>query len=413
MSPLFRRDKSCPLSPVGVELGDHVIRLAQVREERDGPVLTAAASVGVDLSRRDDAAAYGRLVRGAIQDHWHRNGFRGDRVRVGLPSSRMRWQTLSLSPKLPLTEVAVREAAADIGADDALRYFESSRSASDRRVVCVSLAKPWLDAILAGVVASGRTIAALSPGALGAAEAFGRLYRRREDAAACDAVIDLGRRSTRILVLRHGRPLRAGQLPVGGDALDAAAAAELGVATSEAGLLRRRLSDAEHVAAGDVIREQATARGSLFKRDDRRIVGSDGRAGSGLQEADIAAPHCHVDGMTIDRDTGDRVWRATVATADQIARGVAEFCCRDATGLNRDSTPTRLLFIGGEANNRRLCRHVAEAAGLPAQVGETLCRLRGANTPASFADDRPRPEWTGVVGLALANSTAAQSACAA
>ncbi len=401
---------SGPVSPVGVELGDHQLRMAQLRETPQGPVLTAAAAVAVDAADWDTPTAFGRLVRRIIADAWHRHGFAGRGIRVSLPAAQVRWQTLSLSPKEPLTEAAVVEALGGPSGDETLRFFEASRTASDRRVIVARVRREWLEAILHALDRTSRQPLALTTGVLAAAAAFDRLYRRREDVTACDAVIDLGTHATRMFVLRRGRLLRVEQHEQGGASLDQAAAAALSMSAGEANMLRRRLAEAEHEALGDLTDPARPRAGSLFRREDQRVTDGEGRAGSAMSESMIRAAHCRADGTLIDAATGERVWEASRGIAEGLAAAVAAFCRQDARGLNRDAAPTRLLFIGGEANNRRLCRHIASTVGLPAQVGETVTRLRGANTPAPFHLDRPRPEWTAACGLAMPSAAAASKA---
>ncbi len=64
----------------------------------------------------------------------------------------------------------------------------------------------------------------------------------------------------------------------------------------------------------------------------------------------------------------------------------------------------RLLFIGGEARDRRLCQEVARKLQLAAQIGDPLLQMRRTSelSAQSGIDRRqPQPAWTVAIGLSM------------
>jgi len=64
----------------------------------------------------------------------------------------------------------------------------------------------------------------------------------------------------------------------------------------------------------------------------------------------------------------------------------------------------RLVFVGGEAKQRRLCQHIAREMSLAAQVGDPIVRMgRISEVGIESGLDRrqPQPAWATAIGLSL------------
>jgi Tfp pilus assembly PilM family ATPase len=64
----------------------------------------------------------------------------------------------------------------------------------------------------------------------------------------------------------------------------------------------------------------------------------------------------------------------------------------------------KLIFVGGEAKQRRLCQHIARDMSLAAQVGDPLVRMgRISEIGIETGIDRrqPQPGWATAIGLSL------------
>jgi len=70
----------------------------------------------------------------------------------------------------------------------------------------------------------------------------------------------------------------------------------------------------------------------------------------------------------------------------------------------------RIILIGGQAHNSRLCRCIAERLNLPAQVGDPMAgirRVEGRQWPVQMDGRQPQPAWAVAVGLSIGANLAA------
>jgi Tfp pilus assembly PilM family ATPase len=112
---------------------------------------------------------------------------------------------------------------------------------------------------------------------------------------------------------------------------------------------------------------------------------ADSKAGTAVLEAPPAAPaQAALDTAAVD------------ALADEIAQ-----CVRYYHALTPDKKIERAIFIGGDAARPEICKRIARALGVPAQVGDPMNAL--ARDPALRLDgvslDTPTPEWALALGL--------------
>ncbi|MHC4715594.1 MAG: pilus assembly protein PilM, partial [Planctomycetota bacterium] len=90
---------------------------------------------------------------------------------------------------------------------------------------------------------------------------------------------------------------------------------------------------------------------------------------------------------------------------DEIAQ-----CLRYYESIFVNRAIDRIIFVGGQAHNNRLCRCIAERLNLPAQVGDPMAgikRMDGRDWPAQMDTREPQPAWAVAVGLSLGASLAA------
>jgi hypothetical protein len=79
-------------------------------------------------------------------------------------------------------------------------------------------------------------------------------------------------------------------------------------------------------------------------------------------------------------------------------------CLRYHQGLFPERTINRAIFLGGEARQMWLCRHIVQAMRVPSQLGDPLARMTrepGIQTPGVNLD-RPQPGWAVACGLCTA-----------
>ena len=64
----------------------------------------------------------------------------------------------------------------------------------------------------------------------------------------------------------------------------------------------------------------------------------------------------------------------------------------------------RLIFVGGEARQKNLCRQIARELGIAAQIGDPLVRMaRTTDVGIESGIDRrlPQPGWAVAIGLSM------------
>ena len=69
-----------------------------------------------------------------------------------------------------------------------------------------------------------------------------------------------------------------------------------------------------------------------------------------------------------------------------------------------------MIFVGGQAHDKRLCQSVAKRLHLPAQVGDPMAgikRLNQAGVAFGLDTRQPSPSWAVAVGLSLGATLAA------
>jgi Tfp pilus assembly PilM family ATPase len=70
----------------------------------------------------------------------------------------------------------------------------------------------------------------------------------------------------------------------------------------------------------------------------------------------------------------------------------------------------RLVFVGGEANQRAMCQSIAKTLGIAAQIGDPLCRMNHSEQiGAEMGIDRrrPQPAWAVAIGLSMGSGALA------
>ena len=103
-------------------------------------------------------------------------------------------------------------------------------------------------------------------------------------------------------------------------------------------------------------------------------------------------------------DGGVDVADSSDAEVVEVAGAIADelsMCLRYHHSLFRDQSINKIVFLGGESRNIKLCQHIARELQLPAQLGDPLKRFehkRSLRTPG-LALGQPQPGWGVACGL--------------
>ena len=351
--------------PIGVDLGTGGVKMAQVRVSKGSVELIGAAyaetPAGAAPTGPDRLVAQLKAVHGLVKS----GGFSGRKAILSLPSAMVLVQPIKvpvipadqidaavraeMQPKLPypVSQAVIRHLLAGT-------VHAGGKEVQERIVVAVP--RPTVEKCLVAARHAGLEVVGVNVEACAVVECFSRLFRRVADESRVTLFIDIGSASTQV-VLAHGWKIAfARNLPVGGGTMEQAVADVLEIPLDQARRIHlRMIREAPEGAAAD----------DLFRLLDDRIG----------------------------------------AVTDEIAQ-----CLRYYESIFVDRAIDRIIFVGGQAHNSRLCRHIAERLNLPAQVGDPLAgvkRAEGRQWPQQIDTREPQPAWAVAVGLSLGANLAA------
>jgi len=351
--------------PIGIDLGSTSLKLAQLSETQSVYDLVAAGSAELPPECQDNFNVRLHFCEKAIRDIVRINGFRGRQAVLSVPADAtfvhhvkvpkrppdQIHQTLlgELAGKLPFpaSEAEIRHVVAgDIPGNDQPRL----------EVIVVAVPRATVQAQLAMARRAKLDVVGINVESCAIVDCFGRVLRRASDQNRPVLFIDLGHASTQV-VLSHGRQIVfARNVSVAGRTLDAAVAEALGIPPAEAHQIRRQL-DAEDPA-------------------DPRV---------------------------------SELYMCMSQAIDQLIDELSQ-CLLYYEAVFRSQSIERVIFLGGQAMNRRLCQTIAQRLNLPAQIGDPLVRIGASNalSPDCGLDRRePQPRWAVAIGLSLGGAQAA------
>ena len=224
-----------------------------------------------------------------------------------------------------------------------------------KELIVVAAPRSVLDEHLSMARRAGLELMGINIDACAVVECFARLLRRIDDRTRIKLFLDIGSKSTQVVMARGQRMAFARNLTVGGLDLDRTVAETMDIPIEEANRIRREMASLHADVAED----------ELFRLLDARIA-----------------------------------W-----ITDEIMR-----CVRYCESVFRVQTIDGVIFAGGEAHNKRLCHCIAKRLGLPARIGDPMAGARrsGGTCSGGGPDMRTaQPSWAVAVGLSLGAQVAA------
>ena len=360
---------------IGVDIGREALRMLQLETEPGQPPQVIAAARR-DLRSRlarlepsSDPSIYLGAAAEAIADLLRRDEFVGRRIVAAIPRSLPQFRTLRLHVSDPaeLPRLVAREARSALGIDvttgkyvvhflpgDVLR-----RSADTHQEgLLVVVRKRDVEQFLAMLHDCGAEVVALDLEPMSLYRSVQRYARRRRDAQDVQVLVDLGTRSTQVVIGRAGRIGFHKSISIGTDSVHAAIARKLDLSAVDAAAMYHKL-------------EQQVREAS--------------RSG---------------DTRWLEKDPLHRAaFNAARATIEDLSRELA-LCLRYYCITFRCKRPDRVLLCGTAAEDPRL--RAALAAGLPVPV-EPRQPLLDIKIPPSCRQVMQcfPEEWTIALGLAL------------
>ena len=349
--------------PIGVDLGTSCLRMAQLRTCEGGVELVAAESADIPLQYRDDSKRRMSFLSKQLSRLRKSGGFKGRSATLSLPAGMVFVQPVRI-PLLPdaSAEAAVRtEIAGSLPypvEDAVIRHVAARASDGDhdqmQERIVVAVPRTELERYMGVARAAHLTVEGVTADVCAVADCFARLFRRASDASRTTLFLDVGHSSTQVVLCRGAKMIFARNLAVGGRELDAEVASALKIPPEQAYQVRREMLAQEC---------QSSAEEELLR----------------LLEARIA----------------------------QIAGDISD--CLRYCEVSMGSRPIgRVVFLGGQAHDKRFCQCIAERLNLPAQVGNPMVAVRpGAGGQIGKLDlRRPCPAWAVAFGLSLGAAAA-------
>lgn len=329
---------------------------------------TILASVRVDVPHDlPDDSSYQAWLRGAIQSALREHPFRGRSVIASLGPGEFQMKNIRLPP-MPPEELglAVEFEAAErfgFGADKAeYRHLNAGqvRQGNETReeVIVFAVGNELIQRRIALLEEIRLEPLALDLTPCAMARSFMRFLRRTEDEQAVHVFVDVGRRSTGLVVTRGTQICFAKLIDVGGRAFTRAVAERLDLPYEEAHRLRLR-----------------------------RI----GAAASGRTEP---APD------DLPEALSDSMSEAVRSLLQHLSREI-HLAMRYFTVTFRGHRPECMTFVGGEAHEPDLMRILGEGLDIPCTIGDPLRGLGGSSQVGHAAERWQRPAWAVAVGLSL------------
>lgn len=383
------------VSPVAVDFGTGCLRALQIATG-DAPTLVAAACLDTPPELLGDPAARLNWQLEALPTLLKGKGFKGRRAVCSIPAS----QTLSRHLRLQKTDgvsmtALVRSALpVQLGVDPnsvVFRHVEvgdSTKNAGKIEAICFVTSRDLVDRLMRAVRGAklelvgihneyAAVAAAFEPVAIAASDKSTTLY------------LDVGAGLTNVVITRAGKLAFAKSIEIGGRHLDATIGRQLKLEPREATRHRmamERLTAAEAQSSPAAAEPAGTALMAAGMRQSATTGGT----------AVMTAPRVHAAKPGI-------VPVADLTESLEILTDEASMCLRYYASIFTGEKVERLVFVGGLARQTSICRHIARALKLPAQLGDPLARVaRTGKEPLNGVDlSGPQPGWTVALGLCL------------
>jgi type IV pilus assembly protein PilM len=416
---------STPSSPIGVDFGSDCLRLAQV-EPVDGEYrLVAAASAGVPPHVRNEPISRFNFFVDNVRELLAQGNFRGRRVALNMPASMMHIQHLRL-PKMDeegLKKALPWEIRGKVPFDPTqavLRHIIAGEIFHDQEpkfeVIVMAARKDLVEQLIASAAKARLDVAGINVEPKAVLDCFSRIYRRKADFDTATLFADIGCTATRAIITQGGRIRFARAVPIGGEHFSRAVASAMQIPLEQARVMRAKLAEEEEVVAQESP-QPAPAGVPAVPRDDNSFA---------LLSAAVAAAeksHAPVSPAGEVRPTAAPAAAAQPENASQLApteeRQRVELSCHEPVtrlveelSLCRRYYETtfpnqpvqRMVFIGGEANQRGLCQQIARSLGIAAQIGDPMTRINkdsDVGIEAGIDRRRPQPAWAIAIGLSM------------
>jgi type IV pilus assembly protein PilM len=432
-------------NPIGVDFGSDCLRMVQLQIADGEPRIVAAASADVPAHLRNDPAARASFFAETARDLLVQGKFKGRQAILALPAAQMYIQHLRI-PKMDeeaMKKALPWEARGKIPIDPShalLRHTVAGEIYQDSEpkdeVILMAAARETVNSLLAAAAKAKLDVLGMNVEPMAIVDCFNHIYRRKVDQTSINLFVDIGFKSSRAIIAEGSKILFARSIPIGGEHLNRAVAQALGIGAEEAKLLRVKLCQAqpsldEHRARQEINGVQSTeavpaiapataaapaategfallnaSMAAAEKTQTSGAVGVADRRGTATLHQPAAPATPRAPKGKLPADPAEQTVLVEEAIHEPLVRLIEELglCRRYYEATFQNKPVEKLIFVGGEAKQRRLCQHIARDMSLAAQVGDPLVRMgRISEIGIETGIDRrqPQPGWVTAIGLSL------------
>lgn len=345
--------------PIGIDLGSYCLKMAQLRVQDDELILSSAGMARLSEEARTEPGQRLQFYLEGIRNLLRRHPFKGKRCVISIPAeativqhikvtkmppeqlaTALQWELQGKLPYDPSCAIIRHVVAGEIMSGDEMKQelivTAVSREAIESHLEMIHKAK--LDCVGVNV----------EPNAV--VDAFARMFRRAEDLNAGTLFLDIGAKTTQVVISHGPQLVFAKNLRIAGDQFD-----------------------------------KALAEGMRMSLDQARSMRQD--IGGGDE------PMANV----------QSIYNLLKPVLDQLAEEVVN-CIRYYESVFHTAPIERAVFLGGQAHDKRLCQLLAQRLSLPAQIGDPLARINrseGAGMDIGLDRRTVQPDWAVAVGLSI------------
>jgi len=328
-------------NPIGVDFGSDSLRLAQVQRVDGDYRLIAAACAQIPDNLNDNPRGRLEFFVHSVREILSHAPFRGRQAVLALPASEtivreLRMKTMDESHLKRSLPKAAKDCLPFDSSDAILRHIVAGPftggGENEQEVIVIGAAREEINQLLAAAGKARLDVIGMNVEPMAIVDCFGHVYRRRGEEELAEFFVDIGRRGTRAMISQSGKLRVVRHIAVGGDDFNNAVAARMSIPTSDARTLRIKLASAEQSRAARTAMANATT--LVASRPGQANMGLDCPREEAQQSNAVQAACLSLAGTLIEKLDGCRKYYETHFSGQPI---------------------DRMIFIGGEARQRRLC----------------------------------------------------------
>lgn len=401
------------LSAIALDFGLDSLKALQI-QPGDSPTLTAAASLPVPEEARSEPTLRMAFYSDSLRKLLAAAPFKGRKVICAIPAMQTLVQHVQVSRAdgedlATQTGLILRQKLNLDPSRLVMRHVLAGPvmrdGVSKQEVICMAASRDTVMRYLALINAAKLEATDLQCEPTAILSAFAHLYRRQGDEERTTCFLDIGAGTTKVIIAHGHNMVFAKHINVAGDHFTRAIAQARRMSFDEARTLRITAPQVPDEPAPQPIPLRRTIATGVDELDTEvsptNLTASLTGIGSGTATAPLTAP-----GITAAASARLNAAGPPPIAADTLECLIDEvqMCIRYHQSLFPGRVIEKLVFIGGEARQVKVCQKIARAVKIGAQLGDPLARLvrpSSGATPAGLDMRQAQPGWAVPMGLCL------------